>query len=95
MPLKSLGLSPSGQGQSFVMEDDAGGRVWVDVDTAAIDDARKEIERKQGGTVSRNKVFDICREEIEAIASSKWDKGIIESRGRVCVTARDLNPTLY
>ena len=76
------------------MEEDAGGRVWVDVDTAAIDDARKEIERKQGGTISRNKVFDICREEIEAIASSKWDKGIIEGRGRVRVTARDLDRML-
>lgn len=76
------------------MEDDAGGGVWVDVDTAAIDDARKEIERKQGGTISRNKVFAICREAIEAIASSKWDKGIIEGR-RVRVTARDLNPMLY
>jgi hypothetical protein len=74
------------------MEDEAGGRVWVDVDTAAIDDARKEIERQQGGTFPRKKVFDICREAIEAIASSKWDKG---SRGRVRVTTRDLNPMLY
>jgi hypothetical protein len=49
------------------MENDAGGRVWVDVDTAAVDDARKEIERKQGGTVSRNKVFDICREEMRLL----------------------------
>jgi hypothetical protein len=40
-------------------------------------------------------VFQVTRDDIEGIASIKFDAGGVERDGRICVGTRDLNPHLF
>jgi uncharacterized protein DUF1488 len=49
-----------------------------------------------GLTVARRvEAFAANRDDIEAIASTKFDAGSLERDGRIRVTTRDLNPQLF
>jgi Protein of unknown function (DUF1488) len=40
-------------------------------------------------------VFQATRDDIETVASAKFDAGSLERDGRICVGTRDLNPHLF
>lgn len=88
MPLSALekpgALVEDREGVVFVMND--GDRaVSVLVSRHAIEDIDRPARR--GGRIAR---FDEYRSQFEQIASDKYDKGLIEQDGTICIRGRDL-----
>lgn len=92
MPLVDLMLPSDSDGWFWMEEPVTGKRVQVEVERAAIDDAR--------GRQGRNYVpllatFSEVRPKIAEIASRKFDSGQLTDRGSILVKSRDLNPELF
>jgi hypothetical protein len=88
MPLEALAkpgvLASDREGVIFVMND-CGRDISVLVSRHALEDIAQPEQR--GRRIAR---FNEYRSRFEQIASDKYDRGLIEEDGTVCIRGRDL-----
>jgi len=90
MPLTTVGqpatLIDDSEGVLFIMND-AGRTVSVLVSRHALEDIEPPEHGDEHTELER---FNEYRSQFEQIASDKYDKGLVEQDGTVCIRGRDL-----